>query len=136
MRFIFYALAGGISAIVTFALAYLTFKLSHRYRLYPKIRERDVHTRPTPRLGGLAMFFGILVAFGVASQLEQFRVIFANPGPVYAILGAAALIVVIGVADDIWDLDWLTKLTGQILAAGILAWQGVQLVTVPMWGVT
>src|SRR5690606_1656559 len=122
--------------VVTFGLAILIFKLSNRYRLYPKIRERDVHTRPTPRLGGVAMFAGILVAFGVASQLEQFRVIFANPGPVFAILGAAALIVVIGVADDIWDLDWLTKLTGQVLAAGILAWQGVQLVTVPIGGVT
>lgn len=136
MRFVFYALAGGISAVVTFSLAIAIYKLSNKYRLYPKIRERDVHTRPTPRLGGVAMFLGILVAFGVASQLNQFSVVFANPGPVVAILASAALIVAIGVADDIWDLDWLTKLTGQILAAGILAWQGVQLVTVPIGGVT
>jgi UDP-GlcNAc:undecaprenyl-phosphate GlcNAc-1-phosphate transferase len=72
----------------------------------------------------------------VASQLPQFQVVFSSPGPVVAILASAALIVIIGVADDIWDLDWLTKLTGQILAAGILAWQGVQLVTVPIGGVT
>lgn len=136
MRIVFYALAGGISAIVTFSLAIAIYKLSNRYRLYPKIRERDVHTRPTPRLGGVAMFIGILIAFGVASQLEQFSIVFANPGPIVAILGSAALIVAIGVADDIWDLDWLTKLSGQILAAGILAWQGVQLVTVPIGGVT
>lgn len=136
MRILFYALAGGISAIVTFSLAIAVYKLSNKYRLYPKIRERDVHTKPTPRLGGVAMFIGILVAFGVASQLEQFSVVFANPGPVLAILASAALIVAIGVADDIWDLDWLTKLSGQILAAGILAWQGVQLVTVPIGGVT
>jgi len=136
MRILFYALAGGISAVVTFSLAIAVYKLSNKYRLYPKIRERDVHTRPTPRLGGVAMFIGILVAFGVASQLEQFSVVFANPGPVIAILASAALIVAIGVADDIWDLDWLTKLSGQILAAGILAWQGVQLVTVPIGGVT
>ena len=136
MRIIFYVLAGGISAIVTFSLAIVICKLSTRYRLYPKIRERDVHTSPTPRLGGVAMFFGILVAFAVASKLERFHVIFTNPGPVLAVLAAAALIVIIGVADDIWDLDWLTKLTGQILAAGLLAWQGVQLVTVPIGGVT
>lgn len=136
MRIVFYALAGGISAIVTFSLALAIYKLSNKYRLYPKIRERDVHTRPTPRLGGIAMFIGILVAFGVASQLPQFQVVFSSPGPVVAILASAALIVIIGVADDIWDLDWLTKLTGQILAAGILAWQGVQLVTVPIGGVT
>ena len=28
------------------------------------------------------------------------------------------MIVLLGVADDIWDLDWITKLAGQILAAG------------------
>ena len=55
-----------IAAVVTFGLSCVVWKLSHNYQLYPKIRERDVHTRPTPRLGGIAMFLGILVAFGVA----------------------------------------------------------------------
>ena len=40
----------------------------------------------------------------------------------------------IGVADDIWDLDWLTKLAGQIIAAGLLAWQGVQIASIPIPG--
>jgi UDP-GlcNAc:undecaprenyl-phosphate GlcNAc-1-phosphate transferase len=136
MRIIFYVLVGGLSAVVTFTLAFIILKLSLRFRLYPKIRERDVHTRPTPRLGGVAMFIGVLVSFGVASQLDRFHLIFANPEPVLALLGAALMIVLIGVADDIWDLDWMTKLTGQILAAGLLVWQGVQLVTVPIGGVT
>jgi UDP-N-acetylmuramyl pentapeptide phosphotransferase/UDP-N-acetylglucosamine-1-phosphate transferase len=33
-------------------------------------------------------------------------------------------------------LDWLTKLAGQILAAGVVAWQGVQIVSVPIGGLT
>src|SRR5690554_3455262 len=136
MRIVFYALAGGISAVVTFSLAIAIYKLSNRFRLYPKIRERDVHTRPTPRLGGVAMFFGVLVAFGVASQLDRFHLVFVNPAPVIGLLAAALLIVLIGVADDIWDLDWLTKLAGQLLAAGLLVWQGIQLTTVPIGGVT
>ena len=49
-----------------------------------------------------------------------------------AILGAATIIVVIGVVDDLYDLDWMTKLAGQIIAAGVLAWQGVQLVSLPI----
>lgn len=134
MRFIFYLAAGGLSAVVTYVLAVIIARLGMKYRLYPKIRERDVHKRPTPRLGGIAMFIGILVAFCVASQLPQFHLIFANPGPVFAIFGAALIIVLIGVADDIWDLDWLTKLAGQIIAAGLLAWQGVQLTSLPMVG--
>lgn len=131
---IFYLLAFAISALVTAILSWVIWKLSLRYRLYPAIRERDVHSTPTPRLGGVAMFLGILVAFAVASQVSWFHLIFAKPGQVIAILGAALIIVLIGVADDIWDLDWLTKLTGQILAAGILVWQGVQLVTLPIGG--
>lgn len=136
MSLTYYALAAGIAALFTFTFAIMILKLSHHYRLYPKIRERDVHERPTPRLGGVAMFVGILASFWVASQLAQFDLIFADPGAVIGILAAALIIVLIGVADDMWDLDWLTKLAGQLIAAGILVWQGVQLVTLPIGGVT
>lgn len=136
MRIIFYVLVSGVSALVTYALAVLIWKLSTKYRLYPKIRERDVHTRPTPRLGGVAMFLGIVVAFVVASMVPQLGLVFADAGPVWALLGAATIIVLIGVADDLWDLDWLTKLAGQIIAAGLLAWQGVQISTLPIGGQT
>lgn len=131
MRIVFYVLVAGVAAIVTFALALVIWKLSTRFRLYPKIRERDVHTRPTPRLGGVAMFFGVLVAFAIGSQLPTLSIVFSEPGKILAVLGAAAIIVGIGVADDIWDLDWLTKLAGQIIAAALLAWQGIQIVQLP-----
>jgi UDP-GlcNAc:undecaprenyl-phosphate GlcNAc-1-phosphate transferase len=134
MRIIFYVLVLGVSAAVSFGGSWLIWKLSHSYRLYPKIRERDVHTRPTPRLGGVAIFLGILVAFGVGSLLPPLALIFREPLQVPAVLGAALLIVVIGVIDDIWDLDWFTKLAGQVLAAGILAWQGVQIGWLPLPG--
>lgn len=131
MRIVFYVLVAGVAALVTFALALLIWKLSTKYRLYPKIRARDVHTRPTPRLGGVAMFFGVLVAFAIGSQVPQLSIVFSEPGKILAVLGAAAIIVGIGVADDIWDLDWLTKLAGQIIAAALLAWQGIQITQLP-----
>ena len=134
MRFVYYAAAGLLSAGITFGLSTLIARLGMRYRLYPQIRERDVHKRPTPRLGGIAMFIGIVVTFGVASLFSQFHLIFAKPGPIFAILGAALIVVLIGVADDIWDLDWTTKLAGQLIAAGLLAWQGVQLTSIPIPG--
>lgn len=136
MRIIFYVLVIGIAAVVTYALALVIWKLSTKYRLYPKIRERDVHTRPTPRLGGVAMFIGMVVAFAVASQLATFSIVFTEPGKVLGLAGAALVIVLVGVADDIWDLDWLTKLAGQVIAAGLLAWQGVQVATLPIGGQT
>ncbi len=129
-----------LTALVTFVGSLLVWKLSLKYRLYPKIRARDVHTRPTPRLGGIAMFVGILVAIGAAafvstlgsSRFSIIAIIFQNPAQILSILGAALLIVLIGVADDIWDLDWMTKLAGQFLAAGLVAWQGVSIVSLPL----
>ncbi|MBC7724440.1 MAG: undecaprenyl/decaprenyl-phosphate alpha-N-acetylglucosaminyl 1-phosphate transferase [Burkholderiaceae bacterium] len=136
MSLTYYVLAAGIAAVITFTLAIVILKLSLRFRLYPKIRDRDVHTRPTPRLGGIAMFIGIVTALWVASQVTQFALVFTRPGPVIGIVVASLIIVLIGVADDVWDLDWMTKLAGQMIAAGILVWQGVQLVTLPIGGVT
>ena len=63
MRIVFYLLVAGVSGVVTFGLAWLIFKLSHRYRLYPKIRERDVHTRPMGLLGKAEDFDGSLWFF-------------------------------------------------------------------------
>jgi UDP-GlcNAc:undecaprenyl-phosphate/decaprenyl-phosphate GlcNAc-1-phosphate transferase len=133
-----------VAALVTFGGSVLVWKLSLKYRLYPKIRDRDVHTRPTPRLGGIAMFVGILAAIGAAafvstlgsSRFSIVSIVFQNPSQILAILGAALLIVLIGVADDIWDLDWTTKLAGQFIAAGLIAWQGVAIVSLPIGGIT
>ena len=84
-----------VAAVVTFGGSLLVWKLSLKYRLYPKIRERDVHTRPTPRLGGIAMFVGIVVAIGAAAFVSTFgssrfailSIIFQNPAQILAILG-------------------------------------------------
>lgn len=136
MRILFYVLVLVVSAGVTFGLSALVWRLSKRYRLYPKIRERDIHTRPTPRLGGIAMFLGMVAAMGIASLLPAFSIVFAEPNAIIGLVIASAIIVVIGVADDIWDLDWTLKLAAQIIAAGVLAWQGIQLYTLPIGGQT
>ncbi|KTR25331.1 UDP-N-acetylmuramyl pentapeptide phosphotransferase [Curtobacterium citreum] len=120
-------------------MSWIVWKLGLRYGWYPKVRERDVHRTPTPRLGGIAMYIGVIVAmlaawflFPSIAGTDYFRLVFSEPGRVLAVLGGATIIVVLGVADDIWDLDWMTKLAGQIIAAGILAWQGVAIVSLPI----
>jgi UDP-GlcNAc:undecaprenyl-phosphate GlcNAc-1-phosphate transferase len=132
MRLIFYVVTAGIAGIVSFSFSLIIWKLSTRFRLYPKIRERDVHTRPTPRLGGVAMFLGVVVAFGVGSFLPSLAIVYSQPAHIWGLLGSALMIVLIGVADDIWDLDWLTKLAGQLLAAALLAWSGIQFLSFPL----
>jgi len=135
----YYLLAGAIAAVVSFCMSWIVWKAGLRYGWYPKVRERDVHRTPTPRLGGIAMYIGVIVAmlaawflFPSIAGTDYFRLVFSEPGRVLAVLGGATIIVVLGVADDIWDLDWMTKLAGQIIAAGILAWQGVAIVSLPI----
>jgi UDP-GlcNAc:undecaprenyl-phosphate GlcNAc-1-phosphate transferase len=125
-----------VAASVSFCLSWVILKVSRKYRLYPKIRERDVHVRPTPRLGGIAMFAALIVAFLIASRIPFFRAVFTEPNQILAILGAALLIVIVGVADDIWDLDWTIKLAAQLLVAALVTWQGVQIISLPIGGIT
>ena len=81
------------------------------------------------------MFLGVVAAFAVSSQHPYFAIFWADPAPVYAILAATLLIVVVGVADDLWDLDWMIKLGAQFLAAGIIAWFGqLQIFSLPIGG--
>lgn len=125
-----------VTAIVTAAGTWATLKISHRFKLYPQIRTRDAHTRPTPRLGGVAMYFGFMVALPVAASLGWFRSVFADPAQILAIAAAATVITAIGFLDDLYDLDWTLKLAGQFVVAGILAWQGVQIISLPINGLT
>ena len=129
-----YLLIMAIAALVTFAATFLTLRLSRRHSIMPEIRERDVHTDPTPRIGGLAMLIGFLVSLSAAASLGWFISVFVDPIHILAIAAAATLIAIIGVLDDILDLDWTIKLAGQFMAAGILAWQGVQIVSLPIGG--
>jgi UDP-GlcNAc:undecaprenyl-phosphate GlcNAc-1-phosphate transferase len=124
-----------VAAAVTYLVTPLVRRLAERTRAMTPVRDRDVHTVPTPRLGGLAMLVGVAAAFALSSQVPFLHGVFASRGP-WAILGAGAMVCLLGIADDVWGLDALTKLSGQVLAAGLLAWQGVQLVSLPVGGVT
>ncbi len=126
-----------LTASITFCLSWAVWRLAMKYGLHPGIRERDVHKNPTPRLGGIAMFLGVVAIFAVSSQHPYFAIFWADPVAMLAILGATLLIVLVGVADDLWDLDWFLKLGAQFLAAGIIAWFGkLQIVALPIGGIT
>lgn len=125
--------------LVAAAVTYLTTPIARwvalRSGAITAVRARDVHSIPTPRLGGIAMLAGIAVAVLVASQIPFLAGVFEDSRRAWGILGAATMVCLLGVADDIWDLDWVTKLVGQVLAAGYLAWSGVLLYQLPIGGV-
>lgn len=126
-----FLLVGVGAAAVTAVLSVALLWLSRRYRIAPAIRERDVHQHPTPRLGGVAMFGGLLAGIGLASQQAGFAAVFANAPQLWSLLGSCTFIVFVGVLDDLFDLDWMVKLGAQLAAAGLLAWNGTQILSLP-----
>ncbi len=124
-----------IAAAATYLLTPLARWCALRWGAITAVRSRDVHSIPTPRLGGLAMWAGIMVGLLMASRLPFLAAVFDNPRPIIGIAAAATIVCALGVADDIWDLDWMTKLVGQVLAAFVMAWQGLQLYQLPIDGV-
>lgn len=132
-----YLLVMLVGAAVTFLMTPLARWVALRAGAITAVRSRDVHTIPTPRLGGLAMLAGLAAALVVASRTPFLGDVFDSAGSqAWAVLGGAAMVCLLGVIDDIWDLDWMVKLVGQVLAAGFMAWQGVQVITLPIGGLT
>ncbi|GAB4083759.1 MraY family glycosyltransferase [Myceligenerans cantabricum] len=122
-----------VAAAVTFLTTPAARWVALRTSAISAVRARDVHSVPTPRAGGLAMMLGIIVAVLLASRMPFLEGVFADR-QVFGIVGGALIVCLLGWADDVWDLDWLTKLAGQALAAGFMALQEVQLVTLPTPG--
>jgi UDP-GlcNAc:undecaprenyl-phosphate GlcNAc-1-phosphate transferase len=121
-----------VAAVVTYIATPLVRRLAFRVHAVSEIRDRDVHAIPTPRMGGLGMYLGLLAAMLLASQLPLLHGVFTNSTAGMGLIVGASLLVLLGIADDIWNLDAVTKLVGQVMAGGIMAWLGVSLIWIPL----
>ncbi|RSZ66165.1 undecaprenyl/decaprenyl-phosphate alpha-N-acetylglucosaminyl 1-phosphate transferase [Corynebacterium hylobatis] len=115
-----------VAAAVTYLATGVIRSLMVRSGRIAEIRQRDVHTQPTPRLGGVAMCSGFLAAVFLANQLPALNRGFMPITPeMNAVVWAAFAIVLVGVLDDLFELDAITKLIGQVLSAVILSVLGL-----------
>ncbi|ACY99454.1 MULTISPECIES: MraY family glycosyltransferase [Thermomonospora] len=121
-----------VAAVITYLTTPLVRALSVRFGAMTAVRDRDVHAIPTPRMGGLAMFFGMIGALVVASGLPVMRKVMEESDVDRGLLLAGGLIVLLGIADDRWEIDALTKFAGQVAAAGLFILNGIQLFVVPL----
>lgn len=107
----------------TYIVAF-TVALAVAYFLTPRIIEvavkagamdapdaRKVHTKPIPRMGGLAIYAGFVLA--VLASMHVSREIFG-------LLMGGTVILIVGMIDDLRQLSAKTKLLGQIAAASVL----------------
>jgi UDP-GlcNAc:undecaprenyl-phosphate/decaprenyl-phosphate GlcNAc-1-phosphate transferase len=130
-----YLLTLCITAAVTYLLTGPVRKFAIVAGAMPEIRARDVHREPTPRLGGIAMFFGLCAGLLVADHLTNLSEVFEKSNEPRALLSGAALIWLIGVLDDKFEIDALIKLGGQMIAAGVMVMQGLTILWLPIPGV-
>ncbi|MFI5003758.1 MAG: glycosyltransferase family 4 protein [Solirubrobacterales bacterium] len=104
------------AATVTALLTPLTMRLARAVGAIDQPRERGLSDRPTPLLGGLAIFAGALVAGLIWLPDERIW---------HGMLIAAAFITLVGALDDRFDLPPFVKLAGQLVAALIVVHFGI-----------
>ena len=101
---------------LSWLLVPLTELLARRVGAMDHPRSRSLHRVPTPKLGGLAILAGTVVAMALfLPWVASTR----------ALIGGAVLIAAVGVADDLFELGPLPKLVGQIAAAMLPVFAGV-----------
>jgi UDP-GlcNAc:undecaprenyl-phosphate GlcNAc-1-phosphate transferase len=108
-----------VAAVIAFAATPPTARLARRLGVLHYPRERDLHDRPVPGLGGLAILAAVVVS----------ALLFLPVGrETRGIVGGAVAIALIGAVDDVRPngLHPLVKLVGQFAAAAIPVWYDVR----------
>jgi UDP-GlcNAc:undecaprenyl-phosphate GlcNAc-1-phosphate transferase len=122
------------AAVITALLTPLTMRFARAIGAIDEPRERGLSERPTPLLGGLAIFAGALVAGLIWLPAGYARE--GQPQLWHGVLLAAAVITLVGALDDRFELHPALKLLGQVFAAVIVVHYGVAVkeITLPFVG--
>lgn len=120
------AFAGfALALAIAWAITPVVGELAKRVGAMDVPEARKMHAVPTPRLGGVAIFFGVLIPS---------LLLLSNQGPVRAILAGASLITMVGVLDDVRGTRPVVKLGLQVGVALILVAYGVRVDTLSIPG--
>ena len=122
-----YLVVFAASALTSFVATPLVRRLAVRIGAIYQPNDRTVHAVPTPTIGGLALFAGLLAGLGVSRVLPFFDQMNEGSAEPLGALVACTAILGLGLVDDVRHITSLTKLTGQIFCAGLLVLAGVQL---------
>ncbi|MBU2603688.1 MAG: undecaprenyl/decaprenyl-phosphate alpha-N-acetylglucosaminyl 1-phosphate transferase [Actinobacteria bacterium] len=120
--FVGFVLAAGIALVMTPVAG----ELARRVGAIDQPHERKIHSVPTPRMGGVAIFFGVIIPS---------LLLLSGEGPVRGILVGASLITLVGVLDDVRGTRPVVKLALQVGVAVILVLYGIRVDTLSIPGV-
>ncbi|MBN1337608.1 MAG: undecaprenyl/decaprenyl-phosphate alpha-N-acetylglucosaminyl 1-phosphate transferase [Deltaproteobacteria bacterium] len=131
--------AFGLSFLLGILLTRKVRDLATRRGLVDVGGDRHIHTRPIPRLGGLALVisFALPLALLVAVyENDLTRAILQQRALVAALTGGGAVIVAVGLWDDLKGMRAWIKLAGQVAAALVVWGVGVRIefISIPFVG--
>ncbi|WP_040160415.1 MraY family glycosyltransferase [Nigerium massiliense] len=127
-----YMLVMLVAVAVTLLGASVCRRFAYRFHAVALVRDRDVHTKPIPYFGGIAMLAGVVAAFVTAINLPWLGSFPLVGHDTLAVFAGSALICGVGTVDDLIELNALAKISGQVLAAGIVVAAGVKFYWIPL----
>ena len=122
-----YLVVFAASTGVTLVATPLVRRLSLRLGWIDHPSDRKVHPRPTPTVGGLAIYLGVLAGLVAARFVPFLSTLYETSSDLDAVVVGGTALVVLGVRDDTRGASAIGKLAGQVLVAGVLVLLGVQL---------
>ncbi|MCL5942781.1 MAG: undecaprenyl/decaprenyl-phosphate alpha-N-acetylglucosaminyl 1-phosphate transferase, partial [Actinobacteria bacterium] len=115
-----------LAIAVAWAVTPAAAELARRVGAMDQPAARKIHAVPTPRMGGIAIYFGVIIPS---------LVFLSGEGVVRGILVGASLITLVGVFDDVKGTTPLVKLGLQLVVAVILVLYGVRVETLSVPGI-
>jgi UDP-GlcNAc:undecaprenyl-phosphate GlcNAc-1-phosphate transferase len=115
-------ITGSALVIVVFVIPFVK-RFAFRWGFIDTPDERKLHTKPLARLGGIAIYFGSIVALALFDRFYLSQLV--------SILLGATLVSFLGIWDDYRVLKPLVKLAGQIIAAMMLILSGIHVSFLP-----
>jgi len=117
-----------LAYLISYAFIPLIISFAFRYNILDRPSGRKIHTTPTPKIGGIAIFFGFIISFLFIQNIST---------EIYSIVIASTLIVIIGLLDDIFNLSPIMRLIVQFIAVSTVINFGVYIIIFPtysFWG--
>ncbi len=120
--------AFGVAFVVVLVATPRVISLAKKYHLFDLPSARRIHLSPVPRVGGIALFLGFIIALFAVFGLDP---------RIFGVAVCATLIFLLGLLDDIYNLNPVLKFTGQIFVASLAIFFGITIgnITNPFGGI-
>ncbi len=125
-----------LAVIVGSFIIRMLLQVAYKNKLFDMPDERKVHKIPVPRLGGMSFMPTLMIVIAFSVGIIYRLKIMSTPSMdnvllirIAYMLGSAMLLYVLGILDDLSDLNYKTKFLVQFLASSLLVSSGLWLNT-------